>query len=324
MAMSVIHDESPEPDRSLRLISLGVLCFLLGLISLGVAAIILIPVLVDRSANSANTISSAWMGALFYSSFGAALIWIGTGSIRRQRWVPPLMKSLAWTWLISGVAALLLTELLLEDLLAIAADQIGQDVDQVGKIARLFVLLLVGGVGIVLPAILAWGYHGKAVLDTVQYHDPRPGWTDRCSPALLPLVIGWVLLALISVPLLTRPVVPWFGVYLGVGAGRLVSILGILLALVLAVLCFRRRVSGWWGSLVVLFGLGVSTLWTVWVQPLEQLYRAMGYPESVISLLATAPGTTGWLAGITIVLTLAGMFYVGKLRREFGWPDSQT
>ena len=290
---------------------------LIGIGAIGLAVIVAVPMFQGDGAATVGSGQAAGMGASLYAGVGIGLIVLGIGSIRLRRWVPPVMRTVAWTWLLTGIVALVLTAMLLDDLLAIASSQIEQDIEQAADLARKFVLLIVAAFGVVVPGILAWGYHGADVRATVRRHDTRPSWTDRCPERILPLAIGWFLLAVVSIPTLGRPAVPWFGRYLATNAGRGVTLAGIVVAVALAVLCYRQKPLGWWGSQLTLLLAGVSTLWTIVARPVSEMYKALGYPESVIPILSGSHATTQGLAVATVALTVAGVGYLWWIRKAF-------
>ena len=55
---------------------------------------------------------------------GAVMIWAGVGSMRRRRWVRPIMLFISGTWLIVGLFVLLLVLWVLDDLLLVAGGDI--------------------------------------------------------------------------------------------------------------------------------------------------------------------------------------------------------
>jgi hypothetical protein len=120
--------------------------------------------------------------------------------------------------------------------------------------------------------------------------------------------------AFLVVPMLARPVFPLFG-YLVAGWGAAALMLGgAAVSVALAWSTFHLRMSGWWGSMVALVLLGVST-WVTFlrVDPAE-FYRAMGYPEEHVRMLAgmlDGP-TTAWSSLVITVLTIAYMLSIRK------------
>src|SRR6185503_5809038 len=56
------------------------------------------------------------MGMILYAGVAALMITLGIGSIRRRRWVRPVLLVLAWIWLISGIGAMIFWLLMLPDM----------------------------------------------------------------------------------------------------------------------------------------------------------------------------------------------------------------
>jgi hypothetical protein len=79
---------------------------------------------------------------------------------------------------------------------------------------------------------------------------------------------------------------------------------------------FRLDAAGWWGSLLLLCGVGVSAAITFWRVDASTIYRALGYSESQIDLLGTAAaGAPAAAASLALVAVTLG--YMLAIRRHF-------
>jgi len=298
-----------EPEFAGRLtlfgvaaIGVGVLFLLLGLLQLLVA-------LVAPTFDGASLVA----GVALYALIALVLVVSGIGSIRRRRWVRPVMLLVSGSWLLSGVMATWLALRLGPDL-ALAA---GLDpADPAAAIARAVMAATAAGMGVLVPAAFFWAYRDPRVQAACERSDPVRG--ERCPPDVLTLSVALAAGALVSLPMLVRPVVPWFGLLVTGWPGRLTLAAGIVGCGLLAWSTHRRRIEGWWGTLVLLVVLGVSTVWTfARVDPLE-MYRLLGYPEDLLARLPSiGDATRAATEMFAVVLTIGGVAWLFRLRRHF-------
>lgn len=322
-------DPAPEPsafrDRSARLVLLGVLAVGLGGagILLGVLHLLL-PVLRELLPDPEALVSdarSAWTGFLLYGLLGAVLIWSGIGSLRKRRWVAPVMRILGWIWLIAGLLGLLLVAGMLDGLLLLASPD--RSAWPPGFALLVKAVVLGAGVlgGVLLPMLIVWGYRHADVERTCRRHDPAPAWTDRCPEPVLGLAIALGLAALLAVPLAIRPVVPVFGVLITGWPGAVLTLILGVAAGLLARSVYRLSKTAWWVTSVSLVVLGAALAITFQLVEPAEFYGALGYPRQQLDALAT---TAHWwrLFGVwgTVGLTLVSVGYMLTIRRRFGAP----
>jgi hypothetical protein len=313
--MSSTPARQPYRDRGTRLAIFGVLAtlagtawVLLGLLSLAAPMLArLVP-----HAPAAVEARAAAVGMLLYVVIGGALIVSGIGSVRRRRWAPPVLLTLAWTWLIGGALVLLLTGVVIDDLL----DGSGVTLPvEVRALAYALVFGLEIALGLLVPALFVWAYRGRDVRATCAAGDPRPAWTDRCPPPVLGLSLGLAGGGVLSLPLALYGVFPGFGVLL-TGAASALAHLGVAAAcLWLARSTYRLRPAGFWGAtaLVALLGLSVATTFAA-VEPAAYL-RAMGQAEESTALLAgLSRAAAAWGS---VGLTAASLAYMASVHRHF-------
>ncbi len=74
----------------------GIVEILLGLLSLLFAGISVLGQTLLVASPQTSNYGAAAAGVLLYGGFGAALIWLGIGSIQAQRWARNLTLILSW------------------------------------------------------------------------------------------------------------------------------------------------------------------------------------------------------------------------------------
>lgn len=302
-------------------VGLGVVLIVLGLLHP------LLPMMSGMLADEQPLDTHAiWMGLMLYVSIGAVMIWAGVGSMRRRRWVRPVMLFVSGTWLIVGVFVLLLVLWVLDDLLLVAGGEAVRSSPAVAVVARWVAIGFTVGGGILLPLVFFWAYRSPEIQTTCERHDPRLSWSDRCPSSVLVLSIALLAAAVFSLPMVLRPVVPLFGRLVTGPAGLLALLGGVALCAWLAWSTFRLERVGWWATLGFLVVLGLSTVWTFEVVHLTEMYRQLGYPEEQITALARSEPVlhrlTQWS---TVALTIVGLLYMWSIRRHFfGSNGSQT
>jgi len=307
-------------DRSRRLILFGVVAAGVGLLSVAIGllqiAMAFLGALIPGATDMPTDKPSLLMGAALYGLIGAAFVWAGLGSIRKRRWVRPMMLTLAWTWLAGGVLAVVVTPRLI-DSLAFTAPNAAGTTELLG-VVKLFVLLFLAGAGIVLQALFIWAYRDPDVLRTCEAHDPRPCWTERCPTQVLGLSVGLGACALIVLPMLARPALPFFTLVLTGWPAAVVLIMCALACAYLARSTYRLEMSGWWGTTSLLLLLGLATGVAFAVLDPGEMYRALGYPEAQATALeGSGIAGSGLGVGLSAVITLASLAYMAGIRKHF-------
>jgi len=297
-----------------------------GLVALGLLHPLL-PLISGTLAGEPSLDTHAvWMGLLLYVSIGAVMIWAGIGSVRRRRWVRPIMLFVSGTWLIVGVFVLLIVLWVLDDLLLVAGGEAVRSSPVVASVARWVAIGLTVGGGILLPVIFFLAYRSPAIQSTCDRHDPRPSWSDRCPSTVLMLSVALLAAAVFSLPMILRPVVPLFGRLLTGPPGLLALLGGVALCCWLAWSTYRLERTGWWATLGFLLVLGVSTVWTFMAVDLTEMYRQIGYPEEQLAALARSePVLRRLTLWSSVALTVVGVLYMLGIRRHFfGSDETQT
>lgn len=315
------NPDSMLRDRSRRLITFGIVLIGVGALGLFLGLAHLLLPLAARllpSAPASLDAPTILMGALLYGSIGAILVWIGIGSVRLERWVRPLMLSLAWIWLITGLMATPLMASMLDDLMLLATVEMEARPAELLAAVKVFILSITVLGGVVFPALLIWAYRDPDVGRTCEAHHRKPAWTDRCPLPVLGLSVCLGLAAWVTLPIALRPVVPVFGHLVTGWPGSLLVLGSAALAAWLAWSTYRLRPGGWWATAIALIVFGASTVVTFGaVDPLE-VYRAMGYPEEVLAAWSGSPVSgRPVVIGGTVALTLVSLVYMVRIREHF-------
>jgi hypothetical protein len=323
-------DPNTEPrelrDRSGRLAFFGMIAILLGGLALvfGLASLAL-PLFGGALLGPGSPPpdpAGALMGFLTYAIIGAAFVWAGSGALRRRRWAPVVMQTLAWTWLLFGLCLIPLALLVLDGVLLIAAGQTGELPPGFAIGIKVVVLGAISLAGVLLPATYAWAFRDPALVETCRRHDPRPAWNERCPRSVLALsLLLWAAAALL-LPMALRPMVPLFGWPVTGAAGALLTLACAAISALLARGIFRLSRAAWWATTAALLLGGVSTAWTLWrVEPLR-LYTATGAPvESLEGMEELLPALFTATAWTTVGLTVLSLVYMLAIRRHFAVPE---
>ncbi|HKQ60015.1 MAG TPA: hypothetical protein VJS92_01945 [Candidatus Polarisedimenticolaceae bacterium] len=235
----------------------------------------------------------------------AAFAALGVGSIRLRRWAPALMVVAAWNWLLVGLAlAAFLALLLAGPLFPVAA----------------FLLVPALVAGVVLPVAFLRVYRDPDVQHTCEAHDPRPSWTEQCPRSVLALSVSLGLAGVLALPMPFVAAVPLFGKTLAGGPAALMTIGAAAASLWLARALYRMEPSGWWGTLILIALAGAS--WAVSAVTLrtEELLGVLGLGDARLDELgfgAEPFAMRAWLAAVSVLLTVAMVGYLWRIRRYF-------
>jgi hypothetical protein len=304
-------ERPPFKDRSPRLRLFGWVAILAGAASalLGGFSLLLLAVGGLPGPSSIEP-RDAVVSVALHAFLAAALTWLGIGSVQRRRWVRPLMLTLAWTWLATGVAALVLLPALVDAVLESQRPELAA-VTACARAAILGGILLLG---VATPGAFIWAYRDQDLQRTCEAHNPRPDWTAYCAPSVLGLSVALAASGVLAALGALRPALPLFGsLWTGwPGALALVAVAGI--CAWLARETYRMTRLGWWATTVFLVLGGVSTWVTLRRLGAAGLCRALGYPDGVPLPDASFAVAAEWL---TLATTLATAVYMTRIRRHF-------
>ncbi len=311
-----------QMDRSGRLALFGALSALIGA-GLTILALLHLALLGagDRLAAAgipAPDLRSTITGFLLFVVAGIAFVWAGMGSIRKRRWVPPLTRTLAWIWMLTGATVTILAPALIRISLGSAEAQSGPIPQDLARLVTIAGTAFSAIAGVLLPIVYIRVYRDHDLVRTCEAADPDPSWTERCPPRLLGLSVGLYACAVLMVAGSLQAVIPAFGRLIGGLAGGVLMCVGAGIVAYLGRSTFRREMRGWWGTLVLMTLLGVSTIMTFLRVELVDYYRAMGYGDDQLEWLRQY-GDVGkapilWLTAAFMILTVV---YMISIRKEF-------
>jgi len=242
-------------NRQGWLIFFGVGLVILGLLALGMAALVTFTALVGSSAQVPAPMPVRVMlpVTLIYVGIGALFIVLGVGSAMSRRWAQALTLAFSWMWLITGIFSVIIFILTVNQSLdALPPEQAAMKPFIVGCMAIMF-----GFFFIAVPLTLVLFYRGANVRATVEAFDPVRRWTDGVPIPLLAFVLwmllGCVGLLLTSLMFRALPVGPW--VVEGLAVFALILAFAAVL-LFIGIGSLKRMKAAWWTALA-LFTSGV-------------------------------------------------------------------
>lgn len=281
--------------------------------------------LMSRMPTAFGTQPAAHVGGviantLIYLFVTAGLIVLGIGCIRARRWVPPILLSTAWVWLIGGLISIPLLIVALPPMLRIFTEQNGAVPPLMVSIIVGATLCFVGVIYIVLPALLIWFIKGESVRKTCEYRNPQPCWTDRCPRRTLGLSIALGMLSPTVLAGLAYQAIPVFGWMMPrvPAAATLIALATAMMAL--AVQIARQRMSAWWAMLALTIVMLISPLVSLTKFTIMDFYIAMGMGEMEMAFLLE-PGVDEQVRYVAIalvaILGVASVWYLMTIRGDF-------
>jgi hypothetical protein len=233
---------------------------------------------------------------LGYYLVAIALIPLGYGHLKLRRWARPLALTFLWLWLILGIP---LIPLLLFMLFS-AKDM--------GPVGAVIVVILVGLSYLLVPILLIRFYNGQNVRSTFEDRDPARTWLDRVSlPVLVLGALFLFYLLVLHMLLLFNGIFPAFGAWLSGMPGITAIDLAILCLGLLTWGVLRSRAWAWWGSLLYVGLLTISSLLTLARSTWTDIVSAMALPPQEVEMLSGVPLQGAHFAvviGIPLVATL--------------------
>lgn len=309
----------PFKDRRAGLIAFGIIEILIG----GLFALFVPLMLLGQAISAKQTGKESQYQMLIptmavYGAGAVVLIVLGIGSIKSRRWARALSLIMAWSWLLIGAIAMVFMAIMFPRIL----NQASPSTDQAPAMARMigvtigllfFAVFFVG-----VPAVLVVFYQSKHVKATCEARDPVPRWTDRVPLPVLALSL-WLAFAGAStllLPFAYRGVAPFFGILI-------TGLPGIIFFLVFAAVWFycawatyELRLLGWWLVLLSLVLMAISNVLTFTRVDISEMYRLMGYSQSLIDQMQRYNFIRGGLitfaALVGFLPMLVYLFYVKR------------
>jgi len=297
MLLPAMQEQPTEPrerahrDRSLGLTFFGAIEILIGL-----ACAALVPLTLFAGATVPGmSVLEVLPSLVTMVIMATVFVTLGVGSIRDRVWAQALSLSLAWIWLITGAASLLLTWLATPGLWFDLAASAGLDGGQARAVA-LGINLLLSVIYILLPGAFVVFYRSPDVIATCRARDRRPGWAGRCPQRRLALAAAW---ALGGVSVLAMPaynfVFPLFGLLLTGLAGAVcwAAVLG--LSGALAYGTCRGEPWAWWTGVAVSIVAALSSVSSFAFTAADTILDAMRLPDDQLLLMQALWPREPWI-----------------------------
>ena len=311
-------------DRSTGLTVFGIILIVLGLLSALMIPFTLPGIFMARKTGGAMPPGSYVLSISMYTSSTAALIVLGIGSIRAQRWARNLILIASWLWLVYGsISIVTITAILPSSLMAgfrsAAAKNPQAPQLPAGVMAVILTLMiaLVAVFMVVLPIIFVVFYRRKDVEETCKRRDPLPSWTEKAPLPVLAVSIICVIGALYYLGAsFAVPMFPFFGKYLtGLPASAALLMLAVLDGF-LAFSLFKRQIIGWWIAVIALILRGIALALTVHRGNLVDAYARMGWSTRQLELMQNTglyrSGGILWLGMAFLVLFLGYLIWIKR------------
>jgi hypothetical protein len=239
-----------------------------------------------------------------YYLIAALCIPLGYGHIRLRRWARTLSLTALWFWLVVGIplSVIILFVLVTAKELTI--------------VTVLIAVVLLGLLYLVIPGAMIWFYRSRDVRQTFEVRDPRSYWIEHVPmPVLVLCALFLFYIAVLHVAILFGGIFPLFG-------GLLFGLEGIVALDVaiwgLALLTWglaRRKRWAWWGSLIGLCLLTISTIWAFSASSYLEILSRMHFAPLEMDALDGIPAQGYHLAaffGLPLLVTLGLVVYARR------------
>jgi hypothetical protein len=317
------------PDKSGRLLLLGVFQILLGCLSGLMALLIVVAGQLTQLAQpgqgqgqvQAMNPQTMIIGLATYIALAVAFIWLGIGLARARRWARTLTVVLSWMWLILGIVGFVAMLFLMEPMTrALIAQQ-----PQMPKEMFMVMQVVWGGFAacayVVIPGVLLVFSRGESVRVTCLRRDPKVPWTDRIPMPVLALSLSLAItFASMALIVLNNSVLPLFGVFVSGATGLGVVVL---IELILAYLTwgtYRLQMAAWWGTLLLGLVGALNYLITFTRTDLIAMYEKMNLPPDQLDMIRKMGITeimTRWTPWLSVIGAAAWVGYMWYVRRYF-------
>lgn len=242
-----------------------------------------------------------------YPLIGAALIALGWGHLSMRRWARTLALALLWSWLVVGAP-----------LIAIAFFVVAGTKD-LSSALSIVVITCLGFSYFVAPGLLIRFYRGMNVRWTFEERDRNPrSFGDLPVPILVLSCLHLFFAVALAMLLLFRGLFPLFGTFLFGPQG--IVLLDVCMACLACLVAgtLRRRAWAWWGSVVLLGLLTLSTVLSFSMSSYPELLSALAFPETEMAALRGIPVQGYHLAILAGIPLLATWVIAAASRRCFG------
>jgi hypothetical protein len=238
-----------------------------------------------------------------YYLIAMLLIPLGYGHLKLRRWARTMSLVLLWSWLVVGLPLIVVFFLILVT------------AKEPSVLAVLAAVILLGLSYQALPGLLIRFYRSDDVRLTFETQDPHSYWIESQPMTVLVLsTLHLFYLVVLHIPLLFNGIYPLFGVLLSGLEGFVMLDATIMVLALLTWGLLRLRTWAWWGSLLCLGLLTVSSIWTLVRSSYMDILAAMALPPTEMEMLDGVPAQGFHFAvfvGLPLLLTL-GVILVSK------------
>jgi hypothetical protein len=317
-------------DRSTMLTAVGI-CLIVGgcLAGCGTIAMPLALVLPRPRTPTGAAPGPNWTqmvpGLVMYALAAILLITLGVGSLRKRRWVRPIILVVAWIGLIIGVMSAVFLGVMFPDMVRnMRATMPAATAAAPGPPVQMMITIMVvvaGFIGllyIIIPALLIFLFKSPDVQATCEFYDPVPRWTDFVPLSVLGLCGLLLLMALSPLMMLPQGLMPLFGTFIFGAPARVGLLLTTIVCLLSAVWVYRLRMIGWWLALAIFALAPLSGVITFLRADPAEAYRRSGLSEEQIKMLGGMIRMMGPLgAAWGLVFGIGAIIYAIRIRKYF-------
>ena len=222
---------------------------------------------------------------LFYLGLGVVFIWLGIGSLKARRWARALSLVLAWSWLLMGLASVLMMVWIFPEILRTGGGGGQAQIPPAAQVvAMTFAFGFLGIFFVLIPGAMAFFYRSPHVKATVEAMDPVPRWTDACPLPVLAVVLWCMFSAvtMLSMPIGYNGAIPLFGKVITGLPGMLIYALFAAVLGYVAWGLYRLRSQAWWVLFIAMLLLAISNAITFAKVDLVAIYAQMGFPQQQV------------------------------------------
>jgi hypothetical protein len=271
-------------------------------------------------------------GMVIYALIAATLVILGIGSIRKRRWVRPLMLVLAWLGLIMGVMSVIFMAVIFPDMLRnMRANLPTPPAGTTGPPVQFIAIMMASVAGVIsllyvaVPALLIFLFKGPDVQATLEFYDPSPRWTDGVPLRVLGLCAILFFTGLWMLVMMIQGMLPLFGVFLGGPVARILLVPIATLFFFAAYQIYWMRLSGWRLAMALLILLPISACITFAIADVSEVYRRAGITSEQMKVMPGMMRMMGpfgaiWAAAVGV----ATVIYTARLKKYFPEPPAQN
>lgn len=268
---------------------------------------------------------SFWFAALVVHNLGyyavaAAFIPLGVGHLKLRRWALTLTQLSLWFWI--GIGILLSGNFIMLIPAALALARAQPVLLTRGAIIGVAAVLSL----LVLPILAMRFYRSEQIRLVFVQYDTNQYWTERYPFPLLAVLLLFVIMILgLHIAIFFQSLFPFFGsILLGRPAVYLVA-LCILLLGILIYGTVQLKPWAWWGSVVYVSVLSVSTAWSFSRYRVYDIILMLKLPAYEMAFLGKLPLVQEvYLVGLLTPPLLMALALIVYSRRYFGYGGNRS